>query len=149
MVNHDAAHLASETSLRRVIWLVRLTVRTCTYREVVVVQYASEPLLILQQRRTHVIRPSDGKSRIGISNECLYNVLQCTAARLYSSHSRRRAFKNIIYTLPAQKSLPLDEPSDTFFATSYFLKYRPIWAQGACICELFLDDEGTGGSKVG
>jgi hypothetical protein len=84
MENHDAAHFASETSLRRVIWLVRLSVRTCTYREVLVVHYALEPLLILQQRRTHVVRPSDGKARIGISNEYLYNVLQCTDVGLYS-----------------------------------------------------------------
>jgi hypothetical protein len=32
------------------------------------------------------VRPSDGKARIRISNEYLYNVLQCTVARLYSSH---------------------------------------------------------------
>jgi hypothetical protein len=44
MENHDAARSASENSLRRVIWLVRLIVRNCTYREVLVVQYASEPL---------------------------------------------------------------------------------------------------------
>ena len=46
--NHDVAHSASETSLRRVFWLVRLNVRTCTYREVLVVHCASEPLLILE-----------------------------------------------------------------------------------------------------
>jgi hypothetical protein len=45
MENHDAAPSASENSLRRVIWPVRLTVRICTYREVLVVQYASVPLM--------------------------------------------------------------------------------------------------------
>jgi hypothetical protein len=34
----------------------------------------------LQWRRTHVVRPSDGKARIGISNEYLYNILQCIVA---------------------------------------------------------------------
>jgi hypothetical protein len=29
----------------------------------------------LQKRRTHVVRPSDGKARIGISNEYMYNVV--------------------------------------------------------------------------
>jgi hypothetical protein len=32
--------------VRRVGWLVSLNVRTCAYREVLVVQYASEPLLM-------------------------------------------------------------------------------------------------------
>jgi hypothetical protein len=59
----------------RVIWLVRSTVRTYTYREVLAIQYASKPMLILQHRRTHVVRPSDGKARIGISKEYFYNVL--------------------------------------------------------------------------
>jgi hypothetical protein len=61
MENHDAAHFASETSLRRVFWLVRLCVRTYTYREVLVVQSVLKPLLVLLQRRTHVVRSSDGK----------------------------------------------------------------------------------------
>jgi hypothetical protein len=34
----------------------------------------------LQLRRTHGIRPSDGKARIGFSNEYLYYVLKCTVA---------------------------------------------------------------------
>jgi hypothetical protein len=34
MENHDAACFALENSLRRVIWLVRLSVRTCTHQEV-------------------------------------------------------------------------------------------------------------------
>jgi hypothetical protein len=34
---HDAASLASKNSIRRVIWLVRLIMRICTYREVLVV----------------------------------------------------------------------------------------------------------------
>jgi hypothetical protein len=29
----------------------------------------------LLQRRTHVVRPSDGKARIGISNEYIFNVI--------------------------------------------------------------------------
>jgi hypothetical protein len=45
------------------------------------------PLLVLQYRRTHVVRPSDGKARIGIRNEYMYNVMQCTVARLYSSQT--------------------------------------------------------------
>jgi hypothetical protein len=32
------------------------------------------------------VRPSDGKARIGISNEYMNNVVQCTVAGLYSSH---------------------------------------------------------------
>jgi hypothetical protein len=32
----------------------------------------------LQWRRTHVVRPSDGKARIGISNEYMYNVMRCS-----------------------------------------------------------------------
>jgi hypothetical protein len=43
----------------------------------------------LQQRRTHVVRPSDGKARIEISNEYMYNVLQCTVVGLYLSYSGR------------------------------------------------------------
>jgi hypothetical protein len=33
------------------------------------------------------VRPSDGKALIGISNEYMYNVMQCTVAGLYSSHN--------------------------------------------------------------
>jgi hypothetical protein len=36
---------------------------------------STEPLLMLQYRRTHVVRLSDGKARIGISNVYMYNVL--------------------------------------------------------------------------
>jgi hypothetical protein len=39
----------------------------------------------LQWRRSHVVRHSDGKARIVISNEYMYNVMQCSAAGLYSS----------------------------------------------------------------
>jgi len=74
MENHDATHYASETLLRRVISLVRLTMRTSTYHEVLVVQYALEPLRILQYRRTRVVRPYDVKARIRFSNEYMYNV---------------------------------------------------------------------------
>jgi hypothetical protein len=35
-----------------------------------------------------LVRPSVGKARIRISNDYLYNVLQCTVAGLYSSHFR-------------------------------------------------------------
>jgi hypothetical protein len=34
----------------------------------------------LQWRRTHDVRPSDGKARIGFSNAYLYNVLQPVVA---------------------------------------------------------------------
>jgi hypothetical protein len=34
----------------------------------------------LQERRTHVVRPSDGKVRIGFSNEYIYNILQFIVA---------------------------------------------------------------------
>jgi hypothetical protein len=34
----------------------------------------------LHKRRTHVVRSSDGKARIGISNEYMYIVLSCTLA---------------------------------------------------------------------
>jgi hypothetical protein len=40
----------------------------------------------LQERRTHVVLPSDGKARIEISNEYMYNVMQCIDKGLYSSH---------------------------------------------------------------
>jgi hypothetical protein len=42
----------------------------------------------LQYRRTHVVRPFDGKARIGISNEYMYNVMQCIVAWLYSPYLR-------------------------------------------------------------
>jgi hypothetical protein len=32
------------------------------------------------------LTPSDGKARIGISNENMHNVMQCIVADLYSSH---------------------------------------------------------------
>jgi hypothetical protein len=41
----------------------------------------------LQHRRTHDVRPSDGKARIGITNEYMHNVLQSSLVGLYSSHS--------------------------------------------------------------
>jgi hypothetical protein len=57
-------------------------VRTCVYREVLVVNTHKiiRTLAKLQYRRTHVVRPSDGKARIVIRNEYMYNVMQCTVA---------------------------------------------------------------------
>jgi hypothetical protein len=42
--------------------------------------------MILEYRRTHVVRPSDGKARIRIKNKYMYNVMQAIVAGLHSSH---------------------------------------------------------------
>jgi hypothetical protein len=54
------------------MWLVRLIVRSCTYREVLTVQYNDSTFAILQWRRGHEGRPSDGKVRINmVSSTCI------------------------------------------------------------------------------
>jgi hypothetical protein len=53
----------------------------------------------LQERRTHDLRPSDGKARTGISNEYMYNVMHGTVALLYSS--QRHVVLHVVETLLA------------------------------------------------
>jgi hypothetical protein len=95
--------------VQRVVWLVRITVPTCTCIEVLVVQYASLPSLNCVSN----VRPSDGKARIGLSNECIYNVLQFTNARLYSSHTRKFTIQGVkrLCCRPCGTSLPIVSPS--------------------------------------
>jgi hypothetical protein len=97
MENHDAAHFASETSLRRVFWLVRLAVRTCTYREVLVVQCALEPLLILfSDVPTLYVRPIEKHELELVTSTC---TMSCNV--LLHDYTRYKIVTNVLFLCAA------------------------------------------------
>jgi hypothetical protein len=60
----------------RVIGLVRYIVRPCTYREVFVVQYASEPLLICSRDvPTLYVFPMEKHELYLVTSTCMYNIM--------------------------------------------------------------------------